>query len=401
MPESISFLLGAGFSAPMGYPIGNELNEALLNCTVKDFCFSSDGRLCIPEKGWEPGYRTHFDLEFEFCLDLIQFYRTRTNYFDYEEFYDFFMGKANQDPDVEALYKKKNYGTERDVRQMLSAMRTIYSQLIAHFLVDNEGNSWYDDAPHCGGPIFPGYTGLLNCLRDLSNDYLLNVHTLNHDLFFERLRITDWLLGKICDGFQELESPYYGKLLVNGRSYRCRLEYYSGLYDKQIRLYKLHGSKDYGIYYTANGPSSLRPEGYIKTRYGIGFGEFYKEINDEKGEPSYERCWVNYHADFLTGTTSKIERYSEPLLFKVLFECFVTNLKDAEKLIIIGYGAKDAEVNRMILENFDFKKKPVFIVDPYVGNAVKGLQAQLNATLITKHLEEITLDDFKAPRKDR
>ena len=27
----ISFLLGAGFSAPMGYPIGNVLNESLQN----------------------------------------------------------------------------------------------------------------------------------------------------------------------------------------------------------------------------------------------------------------------------------------------------------------------------------------------------------------------------------
>src|SRR5690606_37227976 len=123
MPRSISFLLGAGFSAPIGYPIGNQLNEALLNCRVKDFYFSTDGRLYVPQKDWEPGYRSHFDLEFEFCLDLIQFYRTRANYFDYEEFYDFFMDKARQDPDVEALYKKKNYGTERDVHQMLSAVR--------------------------------------------------------------------------------------------------------------------------------------------------------------------------------------------------------------------------------------------------------------------------------------
>lgn len=84
-------------------------------------------------------------------------------------------------------------------------------------------------------------------------------------------------------------------------------------------------------------------------------------------------------------------------MFKILFACFVKNLKDTKNLVIIGYGAQDAEVNRIILENFDFKKKRVFIIDPYAGDSVKDLQAQLNATLITKHLEEITLDDFKAP----
>ena len=42
LPErkSISILLGAGFSAPMGYPIGNELNEKLLNFEHKNVFFS-------------------------------------------------------------------------------------------------------------------------------------------------------------------------------------------------------------------------------------------------------------------------------------------------------------------------------------------------------------------------
>ena len=29
--RSVSLLLGAGFSAPMGYPIGNVMNDGLLN----------------------------------------------------------------------------------------------------------------------------------------------------------------------------------------------------------------------------------------------------------------------------------------------------------------------------------------------------------------------------------
>ena len=29
--KSISILLGAGFSAPIGYPIGNDMNESLLD----------------------------------------------------------------------------------------------------------------------------------------------------------------------------------------------------------------------------------------------------------------------------------------------------------------------------------------------------------------------------------
>lgn len=46
----------------------------------------------------------------------------------------------------------------------------------------------------------------------------------------------------MCDGFEELGSPFYGELL---RTYKCRLSRYTGKYTKKIRLYKLHASKDY------------------------------------------------------------------------------------------------------------------------------------------------------------
>ena len=98
--------------------------------------------------------------------------------------------------------------------------------------------------------------------------------------------------------------------------------------------------------------------------------------------------------DFLTGTTSKIKRYKEPLLYKKLFQYFQTNLKEAEKLIIIGYGAKDKEINRMLVEHFDHQKKPSFIVDPHAGDSVKDLQKNLGATLITTSLEDLSIEEF-------
>jgi len=121
----------------------------------------------------------------------------------------------------------------------------------------------------------------------------------------------------------------------------------------------------------------------------------YKEIEDKDGKLTYEICWINYHADFLTGTTSKIERYNEPLLFNILFEHFRNNLKEAEKLIIVGYGGRDAEVNKMILEHFDFKNKPSFIIDPFPGNEIKSLRDKLGANLIEKQLEDVNIEDLR------
>ena len=381
---------------PIGYPIGNKLNELLLSCTGDKFSFHTSGVLVVSKDGTKPdfGYQTSQDLEFEFCRDLIQHFYKAKGYFDYEEFYDFFTYDAKNDVSVEALFKKKNYGTERDVRQMLYAIQKIYIQLISYYLVDKDKNSWYDNADHMGGPYFPGYTGILNCLKKMGEETIVNVHTLNHDLFFERLNHTDWISGELSDGFKELGSPYFGQLDVNGRSYPCRLERYTGIYDKKFRLFKLHGSKDYGIFYESGEGSHLTPEKYIKTRQEIGFGELYKETVNKDGKLFYDNCWVNYHADFLTGTTSKIERYKEPLLFKILFEHFKNNLNSADKLIIIGYGGKDSEVNRMLYEYFGYKNKPCFIVDPYPGDKVIELKDTLGATLVTKQLEDIGLKDL-------
>jgi len=156
----------------------------------------------------------------------------------------------------------------------------------------------------------------------------------------------------------------------------------------------LHGSRDYGLYYGALG-STLYPQNYIKSKPGVGFGDFYKEIQKEDGSYYYENCWVNYHADFLTGTTSKIERYKEPLLFKVLFVHFIENLKAAEKLIIIGYGGKDSEINKMLVEHFNHFNKPTFIIDPFAGEHVEKLRGTLNAKLIKKNLEDIELQDIE------
>lgn len=396
MEKSISFLLGAGFSAPVGYPVGNTLNSLLLNCTGNDFAFHTSGVLCVSEDGKKPnfGYKTSDDYAFDFCRDLIQYFNVANGYFDYEEFYDFFNQKAQTDTSVQELFQANNYGDQKNLSQLLFTTKRIYTQLVSYYLVDGEGNSWYDNTGHMCGPWWPGYTGVLNCFEALGKEFIINVHTLNHDLFFERLNISDWFKDDLSDGFEELGSPYYGDLSVDNRHYRCRLQYYTGEYNTRTRLFKLHGSKDYGVYYGSNG-SILTPEKYVKTRWGIGFGEMLKEVKGANGELSYEECWVNYHADFLTGTTSKIERYQEPLLYKVLFEHFRNNLEKAEKLIIIGYGGRDTEVNRMILTHFDFKNKPAFIIDPFAGDSIKKIREQIGGVLVEKHLEEVSMDDLK------
>lgn len=123
---------------------------------------------------------------------------------------------------------------------------------------------------------------------------------------------------------------------------------------------------------------------------------FKEEKKDKDGNLVYENCWVNYHSDFLTGTTSKIIRYREPLLYQKLFKLFENNLTKSDMLIIIGYGCKDSEVNKIIVDKFG-KNKPCFIVDPYAGDTVQSFIKEMgnNTKLITTPLNYLKMDDFK------
>jgi hypothetical protein len=388
--KAISFLLGAGFSAPKGYPIGKQLNEKLLNCADDNFAFSTSGTLGVNDDGkkLDVGYKNQYDKYFDFCFDLMHYYNDNIKCFDYEEFYDYFKKEAKTDSALAAFFKAQNYnGGEAKLDNYLFQIDNIFHQLVSFYLVDKDGKNRHDDECHCMKPYFDGYTGFLNCMEAFLEKYVVNVHTLNHDLFFERLDRTEWINGQLCDGFEELGSPYYGELLHGNRSYKCRLERYTGNYNTKLRLYKLHGSKDYYLYI---------PETYIKTKWGIGSGDFHKETKGNDGNLVYKNCWVNYHPDFLTGTTSKVIRYREPLLYQKLFKLFEDNLTKSEILIIIGYGCKDSEVNRIIVEKFG-KNKPCYIVDPCAGDTVENFKKEMgdNTKIIKKSLDLLQMTDFE------
>ena len=395
MSKSITFLLGAGFSATKGYPIGNTLNELLLKSIDDNFAFAPSGELAISTDGSKPdfGYSTSYDIEFEFCHSLMLHFKDIKGDFDYEEFYDYITDELENDGKLEEI-AKPFINDITTLQSLKSGLKNIYTQVVAHYLKDNEGNSYYDNLPYIIDDSYSGYTGIMKSIKELSKHSVLNIHTLNHDLFFESFNNTSFLEGKLSDGFEELGSKYFGKLSSNNRNYMVRLQRYTGNYFGNLRLFKLHGSLDYELYYRQDN-GQFFPETYIKSRYGIGSTELYKEIKNKKGELEYKNSWINYHSYFLTGTTSKIQRDVEPLLFEKLFQLFKENLKNTDKLIIIGYGAKDEEVNKIILEHFDFKNKKSYIIDPYAGDKVLEFGEIIGAKLIDKQLENIDLEDLE------
>lgn len=394
--KSISFLLGAGFSAPKGYPIGNDMNNGLLNFDDKDVDFSPSGELAISKNGQksqfqvEGVYNVH-QKYFVFCKRLIKEYtKAHNGKFDYELFYDFIKSNEAKEKRYQILCDDLLSETE-SFENYLFNISHIYNQMAEHLLRDRDGKNRYDDEPFKINNV-DGYNGFLDSLSQLSREYIINIHTLNHDLLFESFNNTGYINGSISDGFDEYGSKYYGKLIHDNRTYHCRLERYTNRYNTPIRLFKLHGSLDYVPFYREVGSGFMIPDKYVKIKWGMGASDILKS---RKSKIGYDVSPFEYHADFLTGTTSKIQRYNEPLLFKKLFKRFKKNLSQANKLIIIGYGCKDKGINEIIKEYFDYHHKPSFIIDKYAGKMVEEFGKDINAVLYKVDIDSISPTLFK------
>ncbi|MFC2508056.1 MAG: hypothetical protein ACFNYD_04585 [Bacteroides sp.] len=388
----VSFLLGAGFSVPAGYPTASELRDQLLDFDEQNkIKFSESGVLyedgiiinCVNRKNYVNSYY----LAFEFCKDLIHVYKEGKE-FDYEEFYDFLTGdgEINSSRYIDLAKKHIQNITTPRYHQLICDVKFVYNQMISFLIKDKNGNQWYRDSTHLGEISY--YENFIQLISELINlDIIVNIHTLNHDLFFESL-LKRGNIVKISDGFNGYGSNYYGYLDCNGREYSCRLESYTGNYDTKLRLYKLHGSLNYYIYYTKFNSACCIPDRCIKLQYGIG--KVYKELYN--GE--LEIVPKSFHSPFLTG---KNKVYNE-FFYKDLFSKFQENLEQSSILVIIGYSGGDSGINKYLKEYY--KGGKCIIVDPVLeGNgdsngALKGLAKSLNAIPYAQKVDEFQWKDL-------
>ena len=71
---------------------------------------------------------------------------------------------------------------------------------------------------------------------------------------------------------------------------------------------------------------------------------------------------------------------------RIGFKRFKKILRQADKLIMIGYGCKDNGINEIIKEDFGYQHKPSFIVDKYAEDMVvefgKEIKTVLHKTIL-------------------
>ena len=325
--KSVSFLLGAGFSVPAGYPTASEVGKKIVNTKLSDLYVAPNGTLALNKGSLK---QSKFETKDVQCLlDFIEFYNKfcGNENFDYEKFYDFYK-----------LCCTRQECFRNDIFQWDK-----YFQQFVALCIDDKRKS-----------DFRRYAPFVNNINELSQQCVVNVHSLNHDDLFEHL-----FIGNFSDGFTTEDSPYNNNIPV-----------FRDKYDSPIRLFKLHGSLDQYTYFYQ---TRKRDVDYIKCNGKVSLSEVSNRDDNNA------LCFHLLVPDFLTGSVNKIARYGERH-YKILFNHFWKNLSQAKTLVVIGYGGRDKKINEYLLDYS--KKAEVFIYDKKPGSDLTQLSKKLNATLI-------------------
>jgi hypothetical protein len=355
--KNISFLIGSGFSAPAGYPTTTELNKRLCEIDVSEISISTSKKARFLHGEPDPNAYWLRVEERKFVQDFLKFYcdvvLAPGQNFDYEIFYDYYMGVLNGEEYSRALlsflddFRAKNRVSERN-DHLLSDFRFTFSQLIAQLLTKPL------ECVHLGPPYYPDYRAFFHLTEELAKTHRVHFHTLNHDLYMEHLAYSD-SIGEMDDGFEELGSTFFGKISNKNGEYMVRLSRFINKFEKLFCLYKLHGSIDQFWFEHDHKPD------LIKLKKGISNWEVHKEV-EENGGLEYVNDPTDLSPDFLTGTTSKITRYRDGI-YPMIFGHFESNLESSNTLIIIGYGFGDSGINKYIERDFVTNdSKTLFVV---------------------------------------
>jgi len=356
----ISFLIGSGFSIPIGLPPTGKINERLQNIKESEIIIHTSQDARFLREGETDPNADHMNPERRrFIEEFLIFYNENilkeNEHFHYEDFYDFYSSilRGGDVPDnyskfLDAFEKRKEKKYSSD---FLFNFDLTFNQLIAGLI--------HKPFERCslGKPYHPNFKAFLLLLEELKKYNIIHLHSLNHDLYMEYLCQSETLSSNIDDGFEEIGSPFYGNLYSKNERYMVRIPRFIDKFVKRFRYYKLHGSIN-NYWFKDDESSTL-----IRLKWGLGNTDVFKEIND-KGVLKYNNSPLYFHSDFLSGTTSKIRRYDKGHYYPLMFNYFVENLKNSDHLIIIGYGFGDRKINELIESHFGISdSNKIFVID--------------------------------------
>ena len=352
MNKHIAFLLGSGFSVPAGLPTANIMNNIIkstiydrIRLSFKDGCnnvlqsFILEKLLTECDEYEDFNYERYFDFikeEKDKELDknkLLAFIeRGMYGYWWKCSMYEDTGKKKHRNQVVKML--ESTIGKCKNYQEVVEGIEQWYQHIIARNII---GNTKYGKLERFS-PCYQGFIDVLSCI--VKSGYIVDIYTLNHDLYLESLLSHTDLKDKVSNGFggdiDHIKSVGYKTFNTN-------------FFNNTIRIYKLHGSIDvHELSFT-----NYRKNQYIQMMDGFRMENPFLLDGEKNG---------SVLPLFLTGKTSKGKKYEkEP--YKSMIAEFKDNVGKAEKLIVIGYSGNDEGINEFLYDQYSNWKK-TYVISP-------------------------------------
>ncbi|MGB3150836.1 MAG: hypothetical protein WBB27_09245 [Maribacter sp.] len=355
-------IIGAGFSRPVGLPLGNDIKERFDRDQREKLLNFSSG-----EWMWEDGKsktdlhngKIHNDwLTYSYVLnELIQSYKEEKGTFEnYELFYQFIIDNKSDKQLFENIYGKAKTKILEDYPSV-GEFEPQYDGDVSPYLYrlsnDTGLKNIVDIINYLIGDLlgfseaqFSNAIGEYEQFIEFINQYKeVEIFTLNHDLLLERL--LDAFGIDYTRGFtiEESEIHYESEPLPVFRNN----------FDAPVRINKLHGSLDFFRFehYEEQGKPYLQPTGKYNYFTTMEYRAKHNavRINPTSGEVAQD---MNFDVvpKFITGT-DKSEIIRNDIMYAQLFSRFEEVVSHANKILITGYSYRDVHINQELQKRSD------------------------------------------------
>ena len=194
----------------------------------------------------------------------------------------------------------------------------------------------------CGGyfkPEFKNTSPYYSFLRELKKTYnSASIVTFNYDLFLD-------------EAMEEIFKYKY----LDIKSY----------YNKDYELYKVHGSINWTYLFGLTGSEDFGSSEKV-AKFIIEAKKHYKSLH-----PHLIVKGIDYSRHHMVPALAIPLPDNKQFIVSEHKERLITNLKQADKVIIIGWSASDEYFVKEIMENLDYSKAKLIIVSPKSGQLIK------------------------------
>jgi len=365
--KTITFFLGAGFSAPAKYPVGLELNEKLREFNLSELIEPANEKVSTRIDNSE-SIKLEYSQIHGFLL--AEYFHLHSD-FNYEEFYDHYhmysastLGPQYGNKRRQALQDIIGIGSIEDI---LLKYDEFYNRILYQQFQRSEVNEQQ---------YYHLYSEFIKFIKYLLDEkYTINVFSLNHDRLLENLFAKHSI--PYSDGFEKQKLRYYLEKDPTNKVF-----HFTGKYKEKLKIYKLHGSVD--LFYIFKGKNICR----LKIE-NINNLDFYSLATIKEKNGTYKSNLLSPY--FLTGKNMKPPVYKYNQHFKDGLDTLKRKITRTNKLIIIGYGFGDEHIQNNYLKPAFQKEGVVTVVDE--GFSSNFLNDNIYRPL-KKYLQKVSCEEY-------